>query len=367
MSIIRSSVSGVSEQQPVVARKLLPLVIGAVLGLGAAVEATADSSGLTVYGRANLSFDHLDNGDESDFNVSSNSSRVGVKGSVDVSEGLKGILQIETQINYDNGSGSVAARDSFIGLEGGFGRVRLGQVDTPLKLIRGNVDFFGDQIGDVRNVSRLNGSTGVPYSGHDYDARFRNGVFYNTPSFSGLVFNLHYTPEVKEATDLSDKSAAYSTSLVYTTSALYTSLAYEQWEATNDSNAVRFGIRYTLNDWTFGGLFQQAALKNIEGVDEEKVKTIGGGASYKVSPKVLVKGQVYAVDADTDETGTTLVAIGADYILSKQIRLQFAYAQADNDELARYRITGGGGYGDSIATVVGETASGLSVAVRYDF
>src|SRR5690606_21386584 len=154
---------------------IIPVIIGVALGIGAAVDASAEQGGLKVYGRANVSFDHLDNGEDSDFNVSSNSSRIGVTGSAEIAEGFKGILQIETQINYDNGSGSLAGRDSFIGLEGSFGRVRLGQIDTPLKLIRSNVDFFGDQIGDVRNVSRLNGSTGVPYTGQDFDARFRNG------------------------------------------------------------------------------------------------------------------------------------------------------------------------------------------------
>lgn len=359
--------SGSPETQPSLVRKLIPVIIGVTLGIGAAVDASAEPGGLKVYGRANVSFDHLDDGEDSDFNVSSNSSRIGVTGRAEIAEGLTGILQIETQINYDNGSGSLAGRDSFIGLEGSFGRVRLGQIDTPLKLIRGNVDFFGDQIGDLRNITRLNASTGVAYTGQDFDARFRNGVFYNTPSFGGVVFNLHYTPEVKEATDLSDDSAAYSTSLVYTTSALYTSLAYEQWQATNDSNAIRVGARYTLNNWTFGGLLQQATIKNLTAADDEKVNTYGAGASYKVSPKVVLKGQVYVVDADTEDTGTTLVALGADYLLSKQIRLLFAYAQADNDELARYRVTGGGGYGDAIATAVGETASGLSLAVRYDF
>lgn len=347
-------------------KTLLSVAVGLALGVIASPELfAADEAALKVYGRAHASVDYVDNGDDSDFNVASNSSRIGVTGSTELADGIKGILQIETQINYDNGNGSVASRDSFVGLEGGFGRVRIGQIDTPLKQIRSAVDFFGDQLGDVRNLSRLNGSTGALIAGHDFDARFKNGVYYNTPSTGGLVWNIHYTPEVNEATNLADDSAAASTSFVYTTSNLYLSLAYEQWEATNDSNAVRFGARYVAGDWTFGGLAQQATLKNI--ADEEKINTYGVGASVKVSPKVLLKGQVYAIDGDTDETGATLVAIGADYILSKQLRILFAYAQTDNEDLARYRVTGGGGYGDAIATALGETASGLSAGVRYDF
>lgn len=347
-------------------KTLLSIAISVALGVIASPQLfAADEAALKVYGRAHASVDYVDNGEDGDFNVASNSSRIGVTGSTEIVDGIKGILQIETQINYDNGNGSLAGRDSFVGLEGGFGRVRVGQIDTPLKQIRSAVDFFGDQLGDLRNLTRLNGSTGAPVTGHDFDARFKNGVYYNTPSAGGFVWNLHYTPEVNEAANLEDDSAAASTSFVYSTSNLYLSLAYEQWETTNDSNAVRFGARYVAGDWTFGGLVQQAALKNI--AVDEKINTYGVGASVKVSPKVVLKSQVYAIDGDTDDTGATLVAIGADYILSKQLRLLFAYAQTDNDELAKYRVTGGGGYGDAIATVVGETASGLSAGVRYDF
>ncbi len=355
--------STVSFNQP---KKYLSVAVALALGVIASPELFASDAALKVYGRAHASFDHLDNGTDSDFNVSSNSSRIGVTGSTELVDGVKGILQIETQINYDNGNGSLAGRDSFVGIEGDFGRFRLGQIDTPLKQIRSAVDFFGDQIGDLRNLTRLNGSTGAPYTGQDYDARFKNGLYYNTPTFGGgVVWNLHYTPEVNEAANLADKSAAYSTSFVYNSTNLYLSLAYEQWESNNDSNAVRFGARYTVGNWTLGGLAQQAKIENF--TVEETVDTYGVGASYKVSPKVVLKGQVYALDADTDENGATLVAIGADYILSKQLRFLFAYAQTDNDEFARYRVTGGGGYGDGIATTIGETATGISAGVRYDF
>lgn len=349
--------------------KKLPLYVAlGVVFSGAQPVLADDTAGLKFYGRAHVSTDYLDNGEDSDLNVSSNSSRIGVRASTDLGNGLKGILQVETQINYDNGNGNLASRDTFVGLEGGFGRVRFGQIDTPLKQIRTAVDFFGDQIGDLRALTRLNGSTGAPFTGQDFDARFRNGVYYNTPSFGGgLVFNFHYSPEVKEATNLEDKSAAYSTSLTYDSGKLYLAVAHEQWESVEDSSALRLGARYKLNDWTFGALFQQATIKNIPTGDED-VQVVGLGASYKISSKWLVKGQVYNLDAkDREDSGTNLLAIGADYVLSNQFRVLFAYAQADNEDVAAYRITGGGGYGDSIATKPGETASGLSVGFRYDF
>lgn len=347
-------------------KRTLPFYIALGVVFSSAQPVLANTTGLNVYGRAHASADYLDNGADSDLNVSSNSSRIGIRGSTDIAEGLKGILQVETQINYDNGSGSLAARDTFVGLEGGFGRIRFGQIDTPLKQIRSAVDVFGDQIGDLRNLTRLHSSTGTAFTGQDFDARFKNGIFYNTPSFGGFVFNLHYTPEVKEATDLEDESAAYSTSLAYEAGNLYLAIAHEQWESVEDSNAIRLGARYKINNLTVNGLFQQATIKNLTA--DEDVQVLGAGVSYKFSAKWLGKTQVYNLDAkDREDSGATLLAVGADYVLSNQFRVLFAYAQTDNEEAAAYRITGGGGYGDAVATVVGETATGLSVGFRYDF
>jgi predicted porin len=347
-------------------KRTLPFYIALGVAFSGAQPVLANTAGLNFYGRAHVSTDFLDNGDDSDLNVSSNSSRIGVRASTDLGEGLKGILQVETQINYDNGSGSLANRDTFVGLEGGFGRVRFGQIDTPLKQIRSTVDVFGDQIGDLRNLTRLNGSTGAPFTGQDFDARFKNGVYYNTPSLNGFVFNFHYTPEVKEATNLDDDSAAYSTSLAYDAGNLYLAIAHEQWESVDDSSAIRLGARYKIDNLTLSGLFQQATIKNL--LADEDVQVVGVGATYKFSSKWTAKGQVYNLDAkDRDDSGATLLAIGADYILSNQFRVLFAYAQTDNEDAAAYRITGGGGYGDALATVVGETATGLSVGFRYDF
>lgn len=352
------------ETQPSFIKKALPVALGIALGLTATYGASAKAEdGISFYGRAHVTADLLDDGEDSGLNVSSNSSRVGIKGSTEVSDGLKGILQIEQEIRYDNGSGNFATRDTFVGLEGGFGGVRLGFLDTPLKLIRANVDFFGDQVGDVRNVTRLNQA---PFS-QDFDARFQNGIFYNTPKFGGgFVFNLHYGTNTTTGTNPPDDEAgAYSTSITYNTSNLYLALAYETWEVRNDSDAIRFGARYNLGDWSFAGLFQQASIESLPVAED--VQTLGVGASFKVSPKVLIKGQIYQVSAkDRDDSDAALVAIGADYILSKQLRLLFAYAATDNDDLVNYRATGGG-RGDQVTPILGEANTGLSAGIRYDF
>src|SRR5690625_6819077 len=92
---------------------------------------------------AHVSLDMLDNGAEySELNLSSNSSRLGFKASKEFGD-LTAIMQIEQQVDYDNGEAFTSARDTFVGLRGYFCMVRVGLFDTKFKCARGPADTFG--------------------------------------------------------------------------------------------------------------------------------------------------------------------------------------------------------------------------------
>src|SRR5574340_529554 len=122
----------------------------------------------------------------SDLQFSSNASRIGFKGAEDLGGGLSAIWQIESGVSVDEGSGSWASRNTFLGLKGGFGTVLAGNHDTPLKPVGRAVDLFGDTMADSRNV--LGGGS---------DMRAKNTVAYITPSFSGLTIAAAYTNDPK--------------------------------------------------------------------------------------------------------------------------------------------------------------------------
>lgn len=111
-----------------------------------------------IYGRAHLSLDWLDNGQDSGTNVSSNVSHLGFRVKTELEGGLEAFAQIEQNIRFGEGAGNWASHDSFVGLRGDFGVLRIGQFNTPLKSVRGKVDMFGDRIGDIRNLNRISTS-----------------------------------------------------------------------------------------------------------------------------------------------------------------------------------------------------------------
>lgn len=343
--------------------KKLLAAVAAVAATMAASAAGAAEVTTEVYGRAHVTVDVLDNGDDSGANVSSNSSRIGFRADTEVAPGLKGKMQLEQEVRFDHSGGNFATRDSFVGLEGGFGGIRLGFFDTPLKKVRGAVDLFGDQLGDMRNLTRLNRVAG--YAG-DFDTRFQNGIHYYTPSFNGLSADLHYSTNTDTDTNpVSDEATAYSLGLAYKTKELYVGIAHEQQEARADSVATRLGASYAMGDLKLVALYQMATLK-VDGQPDLDVDTYGLGASYKIGEKTTVKGQYLMLSEDRDDADASMLAVGADYALSKAFRLLFVYAMTDNDDNAAYRVSDSG-HGDAVASIAGETASGFSAGFRYDF
>ena len=68
------------------------LVAAAVL---ASLAVPAMAADVTIYGRAHLSVDSLDNGVDSGTNVSSNSSRLGFRAKTEIDGGLEAFVQVE--------------------------------------------------------------------------------------------------------------------------------------------------------------------------------------------------------------------------------------------------------------------------------
>jgi len=328
------------------------------------LAALADTTA-QIYGRANVSVDWLDNGIDDGINTSSNSSRLGFRAEHDLGNNLKAIMQLEQNIRFEEGAGSFASRDSFVGLRGDFGMVRLGHFDTPLKAVRSNTDFFGDQIGDARNLTRLRDDYG---SVNDFDTRFRNGIHYRSPSFGGVVFDAHYSTNTGTGATVDNNNDAFSTSLTYTQGTLYLAGSYER-KNENKSDAIRLGAKYGMGDFEFAALAQFATMKQAPGflgVDQD-VDTFGLGASYKLGAKTTLKGQYYWLSADADERDANMIVVGMDYRIARPFRLMLAYAHTNNDDNARYSMSRGGRDTQLATAAPGLNHSGLSVAFRYDF
>ena len=145
-----------------------------------------------VYGKLNITLNNngSDGVNEKEIDLISNSSRLGLKGQLEMQDGLVGLYQIEYQIDPvdghardevrgENGEIKVAdstftQRNSYVGLKGSFGTLKLGKHDTPLKKASLKVDLFNDLKGDIKNIT-------------DGENRITSFLGYDSPVFGGGV------------------------------------------------------------------------------------------------------------------------------------------------------------------------------------
>ena len=125
------------------------------------------------------------------FAQDANNTRIGFRGSEDLGGGLKAIFQIENKVSSDQGGTLWASRDSFVGLSGGFGTVKLGNMDTVYKSLGDPIGILGISSGNF--VSDSATLSQGPFSGVNFHQREKNSFVYESPSFGGVTLLVGYS------------------------------------------------------------------------------------------------------------------------------------------------------------------------------
>ena len=151
-------------------KKLLAIAVAAALVAPAAAMAET-----TLYGKLHASYGEVkDNAGNKRTGVESHASRIGIKGSHALNNGLEATYGLEYGIHLDGDNGAstygnsikslgsdsdsdsdsngFTSRNQFVGLKGGFGEVRVGKHDTPAKLATAGQDVFADTYADLDNM-----------------------------------------------------------------------------------------------------------------------------------------------------------------------------------------------------------------------
>ena len=111
-------------------------------------------------------------------------SRIGFKGEEDLGNGLKAIWQVEQAVSLAGSEveSNWNTRDTFIGLEGGFGKVRAGYVSDQFNENMETMDIWEYKTGAGKAARGLATMT-------RHDGRSQ-GVRYDSPNFGGFDFNI---------------------------------------------------------------------------------------------------------------------------------------------------------------------------------
>jgi len=380
-------------------KNLITLAVASTLAAAmVSAPAFADTSNVTVYGVASLSYDLTNNGNASANQVSSNQSRLGLKGSEDLGDGLSAVWQIEQQINIDNSTtnaNSFATRNSFLGLSSGsMGTVLLGRHDTPYKIASRGFDVFADTIADNRS---LMGGAGLVNSltpavvttnsdisaGASFDGRQGDVVAYISPAMGGFTGAIAYVAGAEGATVGTSKGSAWSLAGLYGDGPLSANLGYEVHDlgsapgtlgaagfAGLKETAWKVGAGYTMDAFTINAVYERTSDNfggNVAlGTPGVVGQDILGHRSYYLSGKYSFGNDAvklaYTNMGDRSmagagaNTGATQWALGYDHNLSKRTTVYGLYTKLNNDIGSSFGLS-------TVSTGAGAGASGVGVGV----
>lgn len=318
-------------------------------GFSGFVSAADVVEGPSWYGRFNVALAHTDwegvRGEEDSWDLRSNQSRLGVKGSIALDGyDFKIIYGAEYLVELaDTTNSTFGQRNIFLGLQGDWGRIIAGRHDTPLKQSEGKVDQFNDVDADIDRV----------FGAHNRDP---NIIYYTTPKFANGLLTANIATILADDADIDGDGEkedglfdSISASLVAQQGAWYGAIAFhtnasygtyadaftnipeplEGKAGGRRADVVRLVGAYAGERFEFGLAFQQAE-DVADGARGEDTALLAS-AAYKID-KVKLKAQLGQVKGDQSDEKRELYAIGADYNFNAKTRAFTYYSSLGLDK-----------------------------------
>lgn len=319
---------------------------------------------IELYGLGHVSLDHVDDGQTSDIYTASNSSRLGVKGSFDISSDLQVFFQYESGVDLtaqgvNDGNGPADTQGQFftkgrpthLGLRGRFGQVLIGHTNA-LDQWANHFNPFADYIGDLGN---LWGGTGMP-------GRVDNAIQYTTPNYKGFNLVTTYVPEENGAgTDRLFMKGNYRMGN-FEAGMVYATIAQGPGRLDHHSQAVIFG--YDFGRVKLGSAVQfESDVMGMPGVSRNSYSF---GGSMPMGRKGTLKAQFTTTEGDFVESDAVQFAVGYDYALNSSTTVYAAAASIQNDDNVQFAVNGKG-HGDAVTPNFGDDPFAFSLGLIYSF
>ncbi len=374
-------------------KKIIALAIAAAIS----APAFADTSNVTVYGKADLSYDSIKTGTATNGTagttsnrVSSNTTLIGLKGSEDLGDGLSAIWQVESLILVGNTAGVAATttaasnaqignRNTFLGLSSASaGTVVMGRHDTPYKISTRAYDVFGDGIADSRALTG-----GGVAAAASFDGRQDQVVAYISPKLGGVatlaVGYVNLAPLDNVATQA--KNSAVSVAGMFDIgSGFGAALAYEAHDfgaasvtAATKETATKIGASYTMDAINVNFAYEKTSdnLTALTAANKNGHSDYYLSGKYSLTANDAIKLAYTKANTINGLTGTDAkqVTIGYDHVLSKRTSVYALYTKLSNGTAASYVLGSGTSSVGGATTIAGAGASpsALAFGMKHTF
>jgi predicted porin len=381
-------------------KKLIAVAVAGLVSTGAMAQ-------VTMYGVADATLDMVKASgsttagqDISRFNrVSTNSSLLGVRGTEDLGGGMSAMFQYESSITFDQTGGTLAARDSYVGLGGAFGKVLFGNLTGPTRLHGAMADVYSGATGIGANSALLGkiGNGSLSANGTDsgiafatagcgrsatctsvFDSRWKNSLAYVSPALGPVtltavyVANENRTRENLDGTTSQRDTKGFDLGAQFKQGPITAGLSINSAKlgdtaSTKATDTRLFGM-FDFGMGTVRALYD--SVKAEDNTGEVKQTVYGIGATFNVGSGKIV-GQYYAAgDTKTDgtkdpDTGAKLFTVGYEHSLSKRTLVKVLVSKLSNDADQAYDY-GVNSVGQGF-DAAGADLTGFSFGVRHTF
>ncbi|WP_265944591.1 porin [Dechloromonas sp. A34] len=295
--------------------------------------------------------------------LDNNSSYLGFKGVEDLGNGLKAVFQLETGYNSDNAGGWGGARDTYVGLTGGFGTLVAGNLTHSLRAFGAKVELTPGAAGFGTMTSVTGTLAGIKTGADD---RAANAVAYVSPNFGGFTGTVAYVNgETRTGANAvgtnqgGTNSRQYQIAGQFENGPLFVGAGYHLAksfgltspnglgtpslnENGQDASVIRVAAVYTLPTKTkLTGLYDYTQVKTGDvggaALDVDKIKrhawSVGVAQPFGKSTVGLEYGRSHNVKADGDaiaDSSTQIYTAVYTYDLSKRTALHARASYLNN-------------------------------------
>jgi len=342
-------------------KKIIALAIASAMTVPALAYAEANISG-----QVNMSIDNVNDGastaSASAWQLNSNQSRVIVKGSEDLGDGLSAMYQLDMRMLVDTGttsssSGKLFDGNNYVGVKSdSAGTVMLGRIDSPYKTSTRKLDVFFDVAGDNRAKVGPNTQTGgVTATGTwggllTHDSRYDNVLAYVSPNMSGFQISAAGIFGGENPIASSTKGTGYSLAATWGMDAWYAALAYNSLKygtaGTGDlgattantldttDNALKIAGGWTMDAFTVNAVYEAPSYKTGAGVETKNTNFYLAG-KYAIGSGAVKLAYTDRGDADVggvkQGNHASQIAVGYDHNLSKATSVYANYVTTSAD------------------------------------
>lgn len=381
-------------------RRIRRLGGAALVGTAAAFAAhaqtppAAPASSVNLYGLIDVGVEHVNNVGASGSgltrmpsNTGTLPSRLGLRGSEDLGGGLRAVFTLEMGIAPDQGTlgqgGRGFGRQSFVGLQGGWGTVSAGRQYSMIFLSMLDADVIGPAVYALGSLDSY-----IP------NARADNSLAYRG-TFSGLTVGAEYSfgrdavnaGPSPAGTNCAGESATdsracrqWSAMVKYDSAVWGAALAYDRQNGrgTTSSTDLVFGNlnASSKSDSRLGvnGYVKLAGAKLGAGLirrdnDGDAAKPRSNlwyvGASYPITGNLTLDGQYLRLSyKSVSDADSQMLVARLSYALSKRTSIYTQVGHIRNDRLAAVSVSGGAAGSNPAA---GASQTGFNVGVRHAF